>query len=421
MLDQHDISQQSEDEVAEGEASEMSRLFAAVFSEQTEGMDADEAAAYLAEIMDEGDLESELFERLGSTDRQPFLVTNYHPDTAVREASLASEDKWKRAGGEMAYLASNSLEVYLGNQGRPLEIGEALDTIRKLNESTVLTARIALGIWNNRRATKLTRNGSVPVLLEELLLWQGHEKRSRLAHPHTEATKRHSDGFRTEQRKRVVQDMALLSTYYVRGSCSITVRGKNTIIEVNGPYLHHSLVFRRTRTGEKILIGFMVSPGDWISTYEEHQVESLAQIDRQIFRLNPQNDKYALRLALYLTERWREQTQTGAFSSPIAMHELLANSMIEVDRPHLTTTFAPKIEAALARLEEMGIVGKQICLTPVDKEKARWGKDWLAARWEILPPVELIRLPVRARKRRVPDGQKLQPRQGSAKTEGDLL
>lgn len=401
------FSEEREEEASDENSSEIAQLFTTMIVETARGMDEESAADYLAGVLDGGEIEAEqLFERLVSDDSQPFLVTSYHPDSAVREASLAPKDQWKTAlGGELAYLASNELEVYLGSQGKPLEIGEALNTIRKLNESTVLTARIALGIWNSRRANaQLAKNGSVPVILDEILLWQGHEKRSRLAHPQTDATKRYSDGFRTQQKQRVVQDMTALSACYVRGSCPIVVGTKRTIIEVNGPYLHHSLVFRRTQTGEKVLIGFMVAPGDWITTYEQQQVESLAQIDRQIFTLNPQNDKYALRLALYLTERWREQTQTGAFSTPIVMHDLLAASMIEVDRQHLTTTFVPKIEAALARLEAMQILSRQTCLNPVDKTKARWGREWLATRWEILPPVDLIRSANR-RKKRLPKGE----------------
>lgn len=384
-------------ELEEENTSEIAQLFTSVLTETTRNMDEAQATAYVTGILDGGEIEAErLFERLASDqaeETQSFLITSYHPDSAVREASLAPKHQWKTAlDGEMVYLATNELEVYLGSEGKPLEIGEALSTIRKLNESTVLTARIALGIWNSRRANKqLARNGSVPVLLEEILLWQGHEKRHRLAHPQTDATKRYSDGFRTQQKQRVVQDVAALGACYVRGSCMIEVAGKKTIIEVNGPYLHHSLVFRRTLLGERVLIGFMIAPGDWISTYELQQAESLALIDRQIFRLNPQNDRYALRIALYLAERWREQMQIGAFSMPIVMHDLLAASMIEIDKAHLTTMFAPKIEAALARLEEMHILGKQLCLDPVDKTKARWGKDWLMTRWEILPPADLLR------------------------------
>lgn len=72
------------------------------------------------------------------------------------------------------------------------------------------------------------------------------------------------------------------------------------------------------------------------------------------------------------------------------MSDLLAASMIEIDRRHLTSEIVPRIEAALVRLEEMGIIGKQLCLTPVDKTQTRWAKDWLTAKWEILPPLELL-------------------------------
>jgi hypothetical protein len=393
----------------EGEVSEVSRLFASVLAETTEGMDEEQASAYLAEVLEGGELETEhLFEHLVDEASPQLQITSYHPDTAVREASLAPKQQWKSAlSGELTYTASNELEVYLGSRGEPLEVGEALNQIRKLNETTVLTARITLGLWNSRRASKqLAKNGSVPVLLEEILQWQGHEKHSRLAHPQTDSLKRYTDGYRVEQKKRVVQDMALLQQCHVRGVCEISAGGKTTTIEVDGPYLSYDIVSRKTLTGEKVVIGFLVSPGGWITTYEQQQAESLAQIDRQVFTLNPQNDRYALRLALYLTERWRGQAKGGAFSTPLSMNELLAASMIEIDKRHLTTEMAPRIEAALQRLEDMSIIGKQSCLNPVDKTKGRWGKDWLTARWEILPPPELIRTyrqtPARRRRQSLP-------------------
>ena len=98
-----------------------------------------------------------------------------------------------------------------------------------------------------------------------------------------------------------------------------------------------------------------------------------------------------MRLALYLTERWREQAQEGNFSTPIIMSDLLAASMLAVDERHLTVRFIPRIEAALAQLEAMGVIGKHVCLTPIGTTAARWGKEWLASRWEILPPLQLIR------------------------------
>ena len=373
--------------------SDLSTLLDQALSDAVEGMSEEEATAYIASLFEQGELDSEhsLFAYVTPEVTSSMAVTNYRPDQAVREASLAQKDQWKAGlDGELFYLASNALEVYLGTREHPLELPQALKQIRRLSESTVLTGRILLGLWNIRRYNhRVSKNGSVAVLLEEILQWQGIQKHSRVAHPGT--TKRYTDGYRTEQKQRVIQDLALLASCNVRGTSTITVKGKSAAIEVDGPYMRYSVVSRKTGPEEKSIIGFLVSPGDWISTYEQQHHQYLAEVDSQIFKLNPQNDRYALRLALYLTERWREQAKDGDFSTPITMSDLLAASMIAVDERHLTIRFIPRIEDALVQLESMGIVGKQLCLTAVDKTQARWGKDWLASHWEILPPLTLIR------------------------------
>ena len=94
------------------DTSDMSRLFAAVISEQTAGMDEAQAAAYLAEVLDGGVETDHLFDRLvADSGDQLFLATGgHHPDTAVREASLAPRNQWQEnQGGELAYQASNAL------------------------------------------------------------------------------------------------------------------------------------------------------------------------------------------------------------------------------------------------------------------------------------------------------------------------
>ena len=427
-MDTNDQKPLSDDSVIITEdGSEVSSL---LYQALTQTMDEEEAAQYLTDLFEHGDVETEhlLFERV-VTERYPQLtVPSYHPDRAVREASLARKDQWKsNVGGELSYVASNELEVYLGSLGHPLEISDALKEIRKLNESTVLTARIVLGLWNTRRYNKqVSKDGSVAILLDEILQWQGIQKHSRVAHPGT--SKRYTDGYRAEQKQRVLQDLDMLASCHVRGTCSIIIRGKSTQIEIDGAYLRYDVVSRKTVWGDKVILGFLVAPGGWIGTYEQHQNSSFAQIDSRVFQLNPQNDRYALRLALYLTERWREQAKVGNFSTPVTMSDLLAASMIEVDKRHLTVDFAPAIEKALLKLEQMYIVGKHTCmagfhigvddtrtntcmkmhqqrehptshavdgmnpcLTAIEHDQARWGKEWLASRWEILPPVELIR------------------------------
>ncbi len=384
--DQHSSAINEEDE-----ESELSSLLGFTISDMVTSMNEEEAAVYINTLFENGEIENvhELFAHVAPEVTNTMTVTSYRPDQAVREASLAKKENWRPREGEIAYLASNTLEVYLGTPEHPLELSQALRQIRQLSESTVLTSRILLGLWNARRYNnRASKNGSVAVLLEEILQWQGIQKHSRIAHPG--AKKRYTDGYRIEQKQRVIQDLALLASCNVRGTCSITVKGKTMSIEVDGSYLRYSIVSRKTSEGDKVIIGFLVSPGDWINTYEQHQNYSLAEVDSQIFKLNPQNDRYALRLALYLTERWREQAPQGNFSVPITMSDLLAASMIEVDERHLTNRFAPKIEAALLQLEEMGIIGKHQKLAEIDITQARWGKEWLTAQWEILPPLKLI-------------------------------
>ena len=373
------------------EESDLSSLLGLTISDVIESMSQEEATTYITSLFEGAEIDTDpsLFARVTPQVTLTMSIPDYRPDQAFREASLAKKDRWQPAEGAISYHASNTLEVYLGTPQHPLELPQALKQIRQLSESTVLTARIILGLWNTRRHNaRVSQNGSVAILLEEILQWQGIQKHSRVAHPGT--TKRYTDGYRTEQKQRVLQDLALLASCNVRGTCDIVVKGKTIVIEVDGPYLRYSVVSRKTGNDEKVIIGFLVSPGDWITTYEQHQHVALAEVDSHIFKLNPQNDRYALRLALYLTERWREQAKRGDFSNPVVMSDLLSASMIEVDERHLTNRFVPRIEEALAQLVQMEIIGKFLCLTPLDREQARWGKEWLASNWEILPPLKLV-------------------------------
>ncbi len=414
--------------------SEISLLLQKTLFDVTEHMDEQDRADFIARLFEEGGSLSQesLLANVTVQVTKSLTVPNYKPDQAVREASLARENKWMAGDTGIIYTASNALEVYLGTPEHPLELPQALQQIRQLSESTVLTARILLGLWNSRRRNAhVSKGDSVAVLLEEILQWQGIQKQSRIAYEG--ATKKYTEGYRTEQKQRVITDLVLLAACNVRGHCTITINGRSKKIFLDGPYLHFTTVRTETLSGESVL-GFLVSPGGWIHAYEDHQNYYLSEVDSKIFsELHPVIDRYALRIALYLTERWREQAKQGGFSAPITIADLLAASMIEIDRRHLTAEFAPAIEKALIKLEKMNIIGKQTCLSgfhlgveetkentwrvntcmkmhqPVQKveqqrgisadpcaiaveyEPTRWGKDWLASSWEILPPMELIR------------------------------
>ena len=231
--------------------SDLSTLLDQALSDVVEGMSEEEATAYIASLFAEGEVDTEhsLFAYVDPRGaeqhgRDKLPARSGHARGLARPEGPVEA----RHRGELFYLASNTLEVYLGTREHPLELPQALKQIRQLSESTVLTGRILLGLWNIRRYNhRVSKNGSVAVLLEEILQWQGIQKHSRVAHPGT--TKRYTDGYRTEQKQRVIQDLVLLASCNVRGTCTITVKGKSAAIEVDGPYMRYSVVSRKTGPG----------------------------------------------------------------------------------------------------------------------------------------------------------------------------
>ncbi|TMC15428.1 MAG: hypothetical protein E6J34_22235 [Chloroflexi bacterium] len=319
-----------------------------------------------------------------------LATTSYQEDRAIREATLARKAAWEEEPDfrRMRYIASNQLYVYVGDPEFPLSIAEALQRIRALGESTILTARLLLGLWNIRRTEQqLTKDGSAVIRVDEILEWRGVQKHSRT---YSGSEKRFTDGYQWKHKQQVHQDIKLLEQCYLRGQHTINVRGRSRRFLIDGPYLRVTSVKETTQIEEGEPVGYFVAPGAWINTYEEYGHVFFAEIDRRIFQLHPHNDQIALRIALYLTEYWRQLTRTGSYEQPIIMQDLLHSSMVTVDEKHLTSRFAPRVEAAIQRLVEQGIIGEARLLTPIPQNKAQWGKEWLQAKWCMLPPLDLM-------------------------------
>lgn len=320
-------------------------------------------------------------------------VMNYSPDQAVRQATLARPEQWIEEEDRVSYQASNNLRVYLANKKRPLPPAEALSIIRRFRASTVVTARIVLALWQTRRFERLlTINGSAGVRLDEILVWKGIKKQSVVAYPGTDI--RYSNGYRTEDKLAILDDLSLLEQCVVRGQCTFFAQGKWQTFFVDDEYLRYSVVYRQAAWNERELdiAGILVSAGNWIAVYGgEGEQSHLAQVERDIFCLNPQNEQHELRIALYLTERWRDQAQTQDFAAPISMERLLEEAVIPIDKKHFTDRFIPRIEDALQQLYRKGILGAPPeCLTPPNRSQTRWTRDWLAAQWVLLPPQSVI-------------------------------
>jgi hypothetical protein len=323
----------------------------------------------------------------GITSTEVLVTTGYQEDRAIREATLARQMDWQEEpiSQRKHYLASNKLLVTIGDPEHPLGSEEAEYYIQQLDESTVLTARIILGIWNIRRSEQqLAKDGSAAIRIDDILEWRGVKKHQRAIY--TGAQRYTTDGYQWKHKQEVHQDIKLLELFHLRGKHVVNVKGKSRQFVIDGPYLRVTSVKEQAGQTEEDIIGYFVAPGAWINTYEENGNLVMVEIDRRIFQLHPQNDQIALRIALYLTEHWRLHFRTGRYAEPINMQDLLVASMIPIDRINLTSRFAPRVEAALQKLYEKGIVGSATQLTTIDRTQNRWGKEWLNACWRILPP-----------------------------------
>ncbi len=316
-------------------------------------------------------------------------VPNYHVDRTLREATLASVDQWQDESEVLVFTSSDRLKVHLGTSRASLDIPEALNRVRQLSASTILTARIVLGLWNIRRSNhQLAKDGSIAMRLEEVLEWRGMKKRSYLASPGL-CEKRYTEGYKAEYKEQVLKDLDLLASCCVRGQVTCSFKGKKVQVSISGPYLQYSLVTTRQPEANESVAGVFVSPGAWINAYTEYDNYFLTEIDRSIFQLHPQYQQHELRLALYLTERWRQLAREGNFERSISMADLLSASMIGVDKINLTSRFVPRIQQALQTLYERGILGAAAhCTTPVTAT-SYWGNAWLASQWVLLPPLAL--------------------------------
>src|SRR5579884_933542 len=148
----------------------------------------------------------------------------------------SSPEGWHVQEDFLAYTASNQLQIHLGDQSHPLPVEEALSTIREFSASTVLTARIALALWHQRRYEQhLAKNGAAAVKLDEILAMRGFKKRSIPVSSGTEEI-RYTVGYRPEDKQAILLDLALLQQCYVSGERSIHVRGKWQQFTIEGPY-----------------------------------------------------------------------------------------------------------------------------------------------------------------------------------------
>ncbi len=328
------------------------------------------------------------------------LVLNYQPDRAIRAALLAKPIEWKPWKKEsidgkepvtyLSYQAPNGLQVYIGGTRLPT-IKEAQALIKRFSISTVLTGRIALAIWHKRRyENQLAQNGAAAIRIDEILALRGKKKSISVVRQGDHTTVRYSNGYRWDDKQDILEDLDLLQQCYVEGECTVFVEGEWQHLMVHDQYLRFTVVERRTEHGSE-LAGIFLTAGNWINVYENNSNIYLADVEQKVFQLDPNYQQHELRIALWLVERWRDLAKRGDYNEPVSMQEILDASIIHIDRKN-PRRFRDRIHDALEALSSKGVLGNAAqCISAVNYREVEWTtKGWLASRWTLLPPQQVI-------------------------------
>ncbi len=317
---------------------------------------------------------------------QILIFPNVEEEQVIRKATLARKNAWRDEPklGAPYYAAPSGLRVYFGDPKFPLKPEAAKEALEKLRESTILTARYILGRWNiAREQGQLVEEGSVPIRVEDLLEYRGIKPHSR-AIGTGEARK--IEDYEPKYFRDAQGDFRLLGHFWLKGPRPILVEGTWKPMGVDSYYLRIGR-WKNLETDKSL---YFAAPGNWIIPYLSSGGLWLAELDQRVFQLNPMRHQVAMRWALFASEYWQWCLMNGTGFAPLTMQEWLTHSMIPINHEHLTDRTVPQVDRAIEVLKKQGILKAAIPERIVSREPAQWGREWLATRWTMIPPDDVV-------------------------------
>ena len=169
---------------------------------------------------------------------------------------LAGVENWVTTANPPYYLSTEKIIVYLEKPTHAIDRETAEKRIRSFGETTIMTARIALGIWflERQNPALVQSNGTVAIRPEDILAWRGIAKHSRAVYPGSEA--RVTDGYERKYYTQVHQDFLYLQDCYMYSEQGFP-------LDFDGPYAHVTVI-RGQRTAwskSKEPLAYLFAPG----------------------------------------------------------------------------------------------------------------------------------------------------------------
>jgi hypothetical protein len=209
-------------------------------------------------------------------------------------------------------------------------------------------------------------------------------------------------GYRTEDRREVVELIEALERIEVTGSVEGYERGKGrrgkkSTLTIRRPLIvvSHRVTQPGMLVGKERPVAWYLRAGDWAAELEQVGLQ-YAVMTKALLQLNPQNDMHAFNLGSHLTEEYRIRASQQSWKQPYRVCKLLEGAEIEVDRKN-PGRFRKRIEAALdvlsnpVDMQGTPVIERWGYQNPVEAKGRGWLDRWLDSGIIITPPASLSR------------------------------
>lgn len=218
----------------------------------------------------------------------------------------------------------------------------------EMDDPTVATALIALGIWFERGGGCGGKITKTRLHVREVLDFRGIRKHQR-------------GGYRREQKETVAEEVYRLNQLWIGGPVTVYEQKGRRRIPKRVDLLSRFLEVSYEREihlpcfGEGDLYAFRIAPGEWAEPYLDEPNKQYAILLRPVMRYNPTRQNLAMRLGIYLTFQWRIRGSTGNYKQPWTAETLWRAACKQPDPKHPARS-RKELEDALDTLQKSGVI-----------------------------------------------------------------
>ncbi len=300
---------------------------------------------------------------------------NAQPALAAMRAMWAGVAGWQRPEDGQPYFADKSGVMVYAQEGahfNPLALDAAWERVLSLDDSKVSTFLICLGKWMADTGGDAKGLGKTRVHVADILSFRGVKKH-------------HAGGYRREQKEEARNDMLALNSIWVRSIEQIrNARGKLEPRAIDSRLLEVAIESNPDLFGGMEPFAFRVAPGDWAEHFLGTHNRQVATLLRPVMGYDPDKQRLAMRLGIYLASQWRNRAHSENYEQPWKVETLLEGAFIALPINNFER-FRQQFEQALDRLQDDAVIGGWEYVNDMDLPLRKWLPIWLDWGVRVIP------------------------------------